>query len=72
MPNPMTFGDLMRTTRAALDLTQADLAERLEVQVGHISKLERGERQPSPRLCRAFADAFDIPRPVALATLSHA
>ena len=45
----------LRDLRKRVRLSQADLAQRLNVDISLISRWEKGERQPSPDQLRAFA-----------------
>lgn len=54
------FGDKLREFRAAVGLTQEQLAEAVGKTVEHISYLERGERSPSFELMLDLARALDV------------
>ena len=64
----MSFGKLILTRRKALDLTQAQVAERVGVSVSYISALERAEsfgkyereRKPSVEVVDKLAKALQI------------
>jgi predicted ATPase/DNA-binding XRE family transcriptional regulator len=58
---PPTFGELLRRYRAAIGLTQEELAERARLSANGISHLERGIRR-SPHLdtVRLLAEALDL------------
>ena len=43
------------------DLTQKELAERLEISKSHLSEIESGKKQPSLALIERYAQVFDIP-----------
>ncbi len=55
MPQDNAFGRLLRFWRAAFDLSQETLAERLEVSPRHISFLENGRTTPSRGLVERLA-----------------
>ena len=48
----------LKAARAALDLSQKDLAERVEVSRQTVNAIEMGEYNPSIRLCRAICRAL--------------
>jgi len=48
----------LKSARAALDLSQKELAERVEVSRQTINAIEMGEYNPSIRLCRAICRAL--------------
>lgn len=52
------FGSRLRAAREAAGLTLVELARRVGVSQGYLSKVERGEKAPvGPRLIRALGDA---------------
>lgn len=51
----------MRRERVRLGLTQAQVAERLEVERSLVSYLERGVRQPSWATLERLGVLFDVP-----------
>jgi transcriptional regulator with XRE-family HTH domain len=63
------FGTRLREVRAARNVTQASLAEKAQVALSHLSKLEKGEAAPGLDLLDRLAKALDvtitdlIPRP---------
>src|SRR6266568_3651745 len=61
LPNPLTFGDLLRRYRTAAGLTQEELAERAQVSPRAISDLERGQRnRPWRETIHLLADALTL------------
>jgi len=48
----------LKSARAALDLSQKELAERVEVSRQTINAIELGDYNPSIRLCRAICRAL--------------
>jgi transcriptional regulator with XRE-family HTH domain len=54
------FGALLRARRVAASLTQADLAERAQLDVSYISQLERGLRDPSLSSMESLAGALGL------------
>jgi transcriptional regulator with XRE-family HTH domain len=56
----LAFGALLKRSRRAARLTQAQLAERAGFSVVYISKLERGARQPQRTTVALLAEALDF------------
>lgn len=57
---PATFGEWLKRRRVALDLTQAELAQRAGCSVAGLRKIETGERRPSKQLAALLADALAV------------
>ncbi|HEX8600086.1 MAG TPA: tetratricopeptide repeat protein [Chloroflexia bacterium] len=57
----LTFSQLLKERRKALDLMQEDLAERVGCSVWTIRKLETGDRKPSRQVVELLADALRVP-----------
>ena len=58
---PVTFGDWLRRRRKALDLTQAQLAQRAGCTAATIRKIEADERKPSLQLAEMLAAVLAVP-----------
>ena len=58
---PSFFGEWLRQRRRALDLTQAELAERAGCSVFALRKIESGERRPSKQLAQLLAASLHVP-----------
>lgn len=58
-----SFDDWVRRRRRALDMTQAQLAERVHCAVVTIKKIEQATRRPSPEMAEVLADALAIAAP---------
>src|SRR5262245_37620277 len=56
----LTFGTLLKRSRRAAHLTQAQLAERAGFSVVYISMLERGARAPQRTTVDLLADALAL------------
>ena len=56
----MVMGKMLRRARIWRKLTQAQLAAKVGVHEMTISKLERGDRQPSLALLRRLAKALKV------------
>jgi predicted ATPase/transcriptional regulator with XRE-family HTH domain len=61
MEDSASFGAWLKRHRRALDLTQAELAQRVGCGVGTIRKIEADERRPSKQLAALLADQFALP-----------
>ena len=55
-----TFGQVIRERRRKLDLTQQELARRIETSMPYIALLETGARHPSDKVVRKLADGTGI------------
>ncbi len=58
--NTVQIGGRIRTARLAADLTQARLAESAGIEVQSLSRLERGEYEPSLSAASAVARALGV------------
>lgn len=54
------FGAALKQQRVKRKLTQAELAERSDLDVTYISLLERGGRQPTLKVFLKLADALGV------------
>ncbi|MFW9770235.1 MAG: helix-turn-helix domain-containing protein, partial [Candidatus Thorarchaeota archaeon] len=59
--HPVIFGEWLKIRRKALDLTQAELAQRAGCSVHALRKIESGERRPSKQLAGLIANSIEIP-----------
>lgn len=55
-----TIGERIRRERLDRQMTQRDLASKVEVGVPHISKVEAGRESPSDELLRRVATVFGL------------
>jgi transcriptional regulator with XRE-family HTH domain len=55
-----SFGQVIRERRRKLDLTQQDLAQRIETSVPYVALLESGTRHPSDNVVRKLAAALAL------------
>ncbi len=60
MDLPDTFGAWLKHRRKELDLTQAELAERVSCTVFALRKIEAGERRPSKQLAELLVKPLEI------------
>lgn len=51
----------LRTIRVFHDLSQKDLAVRLEVAPSYISEIEAGKKEPTLHLLRKYSEEFKMP-----------
>jgi transcriptional regulator with XRE-family HTH domain len=56
------FGEMVRSYRKSLGLTQQALAYQLGVHASHIAAIERGDRKPSLKLIARLADTLGLDR----------
>jgi transcriptional regulator with XRE-family HTH domain len=59
------FGSTIRKYRAAVGISQEDLAARAKIHRTYIGGIERGERNPTLVMIYRLADALEVP-PAAL------
>src|SRR5215213_2302018 len=60
MDEHASFGAWIQRRRKALDLTQAELAERIGCALGTIRKIETDERRPSKQIAARLADQLHV------------
>ena len=72
MDAELTFGQWLRRTRKAYDLTQAELAVQAGCAVGTLRKLEADELRPSKQLAAGLANVFGIPEAERAAFVAYA
>lgn len=56
-----TNGAAVRAIREALGMRQDGMAARAGIDKTHLSKIETGTKQPSPRIARAIAAELGVP-----------
>ena len=61
MDEEYSFGSWIRRRRRALDLTQQELAERVNCSLSTIVKIESDQRRPSRQVAELLAEHLDIP-----------
>src|SRR5688572_20951119 len=57
----LPFGQWLKQRRKMLDLTQEDLAQRVDCSLSSIEKIESGERRPSRQVAELLAECLAIP-----------
>ena len=56
----LSFGDFIRTARLRKNLTQHEVATVAKVEQAYLSKVERGEREPSLTIALKLCDALNL------------
>jgi transcriptional regulator with XRE-family HTH domain len=54
------FGDLIRSKRREMDLTQVEVAARIGISTPYIGHLESGKRHPSDKIVKRFAEVLGL------------
>jgi transcriptional regulator with XRE-family HTH domain len=62
MKNTNQLGEMVRTRREGLSLTQRSLAQKLGVEASHVAFIESGRRKPSLKLVARLADSLGLDR----------
>lgn len=57
----MKIGEALRLIRVLNDLTQKQLADRLDISDSYVSEVERGNREPSLAIIKKYSDEFKLP-----------
>jgi transcriptional regulator with XRE-family HTH domain len=70
MKRKCQFGEMVRSHREGLGLTQRSLAQQLGVEASHIAFIESGRRKPSLKLVGRLADTLGLDRQTLL-ILAH-
>jgi transcriptional regulator with XRE-family HTH domain len=60
-PQLEALGSLLRSQRAAAELSLRELAELTNVSNAYLSQLERGQHEPSLSVLRSIASALGVP-----------
>lgn len=55
------LNEALRLMRVFHDLSQKELAEKLEISKSHLSEIESGKKIPSLALLEKYSQVFDIP-----------
>ena len=55
-----SFGEFIRSGRLRLNLTQGDVADRVGVNQGYISRVESGEREPTVTIALRICDVLNL------------
>jgi transcriptional regulator with XRE-family HTH domain len=57
----VAFAAVLRRHRATKGMSQELLAERANIHPTHVGLIERSLRNPSLKVCKAIADALELP-----------
>ena len=55
------IGDLIAKARKEKEMTKTELARLTDINIGHITHIEKGERNPSHKTLKKICKALDIP-----------
>jgi len=55
------IGDMIAKIRKEKNLTKTELAEKTGINIGHLTHIEKGERNPSHKALRNICKALDVP-----------
>ena len=66
----VNIGELLKTHRSKLGLSQRSLANELGIEASHLAYIEKGQRKPSFKLVGRIADTLGIDRQ-AILVLTH-
>ena len=68
-PHYPAFGPIMRRFRHLKDLTQDEVAARLDIAPSYVSRLESEIKKPSIEMLFRVADALEVPASVMIAEM---
>ena len=57
----MLIGSLIKKIREEKNIKKSEIAEKAKINVGHITHLEKGERNPSSRSLKKICEILNIP-----------
>ena len=55
------IGDMIARARKEKGFTKTELARLTDINIGHLTHIEKGERNPSHKALKAICKALDIP-----------
>ena len=55
------IGDMIAKIRKEKNMTKTELAEKTGINIGHLTHIEKGERNPSHKALRNICKALDVP-----------
>jgi transcriptional regulator with XRE-family HTH domain len=58
-PESLPIGKQLKLARVAADLTSTEVAKAVDISIGHLSRIEKGERTASPDLIARIEAVID-------------
>ena len=55
------IGDMIAKVRKEKNMTKTELAKLTDINIGHLTHIEKGERNPSHKTLKSICKALDIP-----------
>ena len=55
------IGDMIAKARKEKRMTKTELARLTEINIGHLTHIEKGERNPSHKALKKICKALDVP-----------
>ena len=55
------LGNMIEKIRKDKNITKVELSKRTKINIGHITHIEKGERNPSHKALRSISKALDVP-----------
>ncbi len=65
------IGDIIAKIRTDKKISKTDLSKKININVGHLTHIEKGERNPSHKTLREICNAFDVPYQQLMYTYDH-
>ena len=63
------IGDMIAKIRKEKNMSKTELAEKTNINIGHLTHIEKGERSPSYKALKAICKALDVPYQPTLYTI---
>lgn len=63
------IGDMITKIRREKNMSKTELAEKTNINIGHLTHIEKGERSPSYKALKAICKALDVPYQPTLYTI---
>ncbi len=63
------IGDMIARIRKDKNMSKTELAEKTNINIGHLTHIEKGERSPSYKALKAICKALDVPYQPTLFTI---
>ena len=63
------LGDMIARIRKDKNMSKTELAEKTNINIGHLTHIEKGERSPSYKALKAICKALDVPYQPTLFTI---